>query len=215
MKISLLVLTTLFFVQPLFAEDAVMDDVPKTEADCERLTVAEKIKYECNLDAKYYGNTALLDAVKRGNKKDVKALILKGADIDIKNSYDVTALMAAVAGGNVDIFNMLIAAGANINLKNNVGNTALKIAQITGQIDMEIVLLSRDEDKNICDWPNGVVSQYFFLSQNMSSRYPNDKKLEAFKNKLQTYSVEKNYNEQCVPPEVDSEDDSDSSGGSK
>jgi hypothetical protein len=185
------------------------------EVDCEKASVPTKIKADCDLDAKYFGRTALLNAVKEGNRSDVEALILHKANLDIRGYYDETPLMASVTVERLDIFKLLIAAGANVNLKNNVGNDALKISQITGQRDMEVILLSKNLNQlQVCDWSYDKASEYFFISQILSEKNSSDKDLAAMKEKLQPYATESFYNDECLS--ADDEDSEDNSaGGSK
>ena len=78
----------------------------------------------------YYGNTALMNAVKKNDIDIIHYLVNKKADINIKSSIDgTTALMYAVQGHcDTDIIRYLIHNGANINIANMYGNTALHYA---------------------------------------------------------------------------------------
>jgi ankyrin repeat protein len=55
----------------------------------------------------------------------VKDLIIKGLDIEHKDSYGDTPLQSAVENGHMDIVKLLIEKGANVNAKNIYGDTPL------------------------------------------------------------------------------------------
>jgi len=54
----------------------------------------------------------LIAAAKNGNIAKVKALLAKGADVNVKNNNGNTALDAAKASGHTEIVQLLIKAGA-------------------------------------------------------------------------------------------------------
>ena len=62
----------------------------------------------------------------------VKALIERGADVNLKNEVGATPLMTAVMsrGATVEIIKLLLAAGADANARDNEGKTALEFVDI-------------------------------------------------------------------------------------
>lgn len=75
-----------------------------------------------------YGWTALLYAQENHHLDIVKALIHKGADVNMGDNNRRTPLICASRLGNTDIVKELLAAGADVNAKDNVGWTALNQA---------------------------------------------------------------------------------------
>ena len=57
----------------------------------------------------------------------MKYLILKGADVNAKDSNGNTPLFIAYAVNNNDAVNLLIASGADVSIKNNFGVTYKQI----------------------------------------------------------------------------------------
>ena len=74
------------------------------------------------------GRCGLMIAVQRGDKKVVKFLIEKGADIDLKDHDGESALIRAINFGNVEIVNLLLKHGAEPNQTDNEGLPALTCA---------------------------------------------------------------------------------------
>ena len=72
------------------------------------------------------GFTLLIKAASKGNKKLIKFLIKKGADVDAVAYYEGrTALMLAACYGHKEIVELLIKNGADVNAKDEDGWTAL------------------------------------------------------------------------------------------
>jgi ankyrin repeat protein len=99
-------------------------------------TVIELIKGEdTNINLRgEYGNTALINASRKGNLEIVKILIESKANINLQNEYGNTALICASKNGCVKTVIELIKAGANINLQNGYGYSALIYANSNGYI---------------------------------------------------------------------------------
>lgn len=177
---------------------------PERKPTCETMTVKEKISAKCNLDEKFFtGKTALMQAVASGSVQDVRDLIQKGADVNIRDGSGNTALMMAVAEGKSRIFSMLIAANANITTKNSMGSTALSLARLANEKQMEVILMSMLPTE-FCDYSYDQISEYHFLTRTMDDK-PGTQ-FSNFKKEIANLATESNYNSRC------NVDDSDSSG---
>ena len=84
--------------------------------------VNKKINFNFNATDRYYGETFLMIASRKGSLKIVKSLIGYGADVNAKNKYGSTALMLT---SSLEVAKLLIDNGADINAKDNDGDTAL------------------------------------------------------------------------------------------
>jgi ankyrin repeat protein/thiol-disulfide isomerase/thioredoxin len=71
------------------------------------------------------GMTGLMHAVMRGDPRDIKKLLSRGANINEKNLVGWTPLMLAAKNGNLEIVKFLISQGANIQEKDIFGDTVL------------------------------------------------------------------------------------------
>lgn len=69
--------------------------------------------------------TPLMQAVRRGNADEVRALLAAGADSNIPEWHNNTPLMHACQHVYTDIVRMLLAAGADVNARDDEGWTAL------------------------------------------------------------------------------------------
>lgn len=102
--------------------------------------------------------TSLIKASKNGDIRSVKALIVKGVDINAKGSvsdWGKTALMEASQRGHIDIVQALIKAGANVSAKDIYGDTALLFATEKGGVKIVKILLSAKADVNIQNISHG------------------------------------------------------------
>src|SRR5690348_145035 len=70
----------------------------------------------------------LLDAARRGDNKQVEALITAGSSANVKDKSGWTPLHWAVVGDNTNTVKILLEAGANIDAKDNWGGTPLHLA---------------------------------------------------------------------------------------
>ena len=70
----------------------------------------------------------------------VKALISKGADVNIKDNLGLAPLHQAAIKGSVDVVALLLAKGADLNAKDNYQQTALQWAAMKGKRSVEEVL---------------------------------------------------------------------------
>ena len=71
-------------------------------------------------------NKQLNRAVGINDIKTVKALLDKGADVNVKDNSGSTPLIYAARNGRTEVLKALIDKGADVNLKNNYGNTKYK-----------------------------------------------------------------------------------------
>ena len=66
----------------------------------------------------------------RGGRTDaLKALVGRGADINVADGSGTTPLMLAVLGGHLDtVLQLVMACGADMNRRDHSGRTALELA---------------------------------------------------------------------------------------
>ena len=63
---------------------------------------------------------------------EIRALITAGADVNVRNKYDVTPLFTASCYGHIEIVKLLLANKANVNFALTDGRTSLFVASQTG-----------------------------------------------------------------------------------
>ncbi len=94
-------------------------------------------------------DSPLFEAVRRGDKAAVEALLAKGADVNAKGEYGYTPLHEA-SRGQKDIAGLLLAKGADVNAKDNYGKTPLSYGVTqNGNTDLVKLLLAKGADINI------------------------------------------------------------------
>jgi len=76
------------------------------------------IQRGANVNASYYGNTALIQAAHNGHSNIANLLIVNHADINAQTATEDTTLMCEAATGHWGIVRLLVAKGADINLRN-------------------------------------------------------------------------------------------------
>src|SRR5437660_11835216 len=76
------------------------------------------------------------DAVMKGDKAAVRALLEQRADVNTPQADGATALHWAVYRGDIDTANVLIRAGANVKAVNRDGATPLSLASTNGDATM-------------------------------------------------------------------------------
>jgi ankyrin repeat protein len=97
-------------------------------------------------------NTALILAAEKGYAEVVKALLDKGADINVRSDDGSTALILAAEEGHEDVVKALLDKGADINLQSKDGSTALILAAEEGHAEIVKALLGKGADINVqCD----------------------------------------------------------------
>jgi uncharacterized protein len=89
------------------------------------------------------------DAMKRGDKQAVAALLKKKADVNALQSDGATALHWAAYLEDAEATAMLIRAGANVNATNNYGVTPLILAATNGNAPIINQLLLAGVDPNV------------------------------------------------------------------
>lgn len=99
--------------------------------------------------------TPLLKAVRKGRLDKVKALIDRGADVNLRTPSGSTPLMYAADRGKPDIVRFLLKRGADVNAKNGTNNTALIFASIKGNIEAAKELLKYKADVNVKNLSKG------------------------------------------------------------
>jgi ankyrin repeat protein len=77
--------------------------------------------------------TDLHSAAFDGNVEEVKKLLKKGADPNIKDKYGWTPLHWAASGGHVDVVKLLLVHGADPTVKDEDGRTPLDLARVKGR----------------------------------------------------------------------------------
>lgn len=86
--------------------------------------------------------TSLLAAARGGNRDAVKALVVRGVDLEVRDERGAGALHLASAYGHVDVVEALIAAGAEVNAIGPIGNTALHYAAQEGFGEIAALLVA-------------------------------------------------------------------------
>ena len=97
----------------------------------------------------------LFKAIKEGSLAQVKALVAKGMDVNLRTSTGSTPLMYAADGNHPDIIRFLLASGADVNAKNGANNTALIYASIKGNENVIYELLRKKADVNVKNMAKG------------------------------------------------------------
>jgi ankyrin repeat protein len=88
-------------------------------------------------------------AVKRGDRKAVLALLATGTDPDARDRYGQTGLMLAAYGGHRDVVEALIQGGARLDVVAKFGLSALMLAIIGGHDEIARVLARAGADRTI------------------------------------------------------------------
>lgn len=77
-------------------------------------------------------NIQLDDAINIGNLAKVRALLVKGADIEYEDPFGATPLMNAAWVGSIEIVEFLMSKGADIRHKDKEGFTVLEKVKTIG-----------------------------------------------------------------------------------
>ena len=100
-------------------------------------------------------DSPLFEAVKKGDKAEVEALLAKGADVNARNTNTpgMTPLIEAAVEGRKDMVELLLAKGADVNAKSKDGRAPLHWMAYGGKgtKDMAELLLAKGADVNAKD----------------------------------------------------------------
>ena len=108
---------------------------------------------------------SLFDAVKEGRLDKVKALIAKGADVNVRNANGSAPLMYAADGNALKMVHYFLKSGADVNAKNGTNNTALIFASTKGHVDVVNLLLRKKADVNVKNHSKGDALIYAVLNK--------------------------------------------------
>ena len=89
------------------------------------------------------GSTPLHVAAMNGNRKLVKYLLKRGAEIDAGDNENSTPLHVAAMNGHKDVVEYLISKGADLNLQDDNGMSTLHWAAYFGHLDVAEYLLKK------------------------------------------------------------------------
>ncbi len=96
-----------------------------------------------------------LDVYSRGlSKTDLKKiveLIIAGACVDLKDTFEKTALILSVEYNYKNIAKLLISLGSNINLKQVSGSSALILSVFNNRKDIAELLIKAGADVDLCN----------------------------------------------------------------
>ncbi len=73
-------------------------------------------------------NMALISAARRGDAREIRRLLERGASVDARDGSGQTALVAASYGNHLDAARVLIEAGADVNAKDETEQSAYLIS---------------------------------------------------------------------------------------
>lgn len=90
----------------------------------------------------------LIDAVKRGDREAVRALLRSKADVNAVEPDGTTALHWAVRANDLETVNALIRAGANVKTQNRYGLPPITLAATNGSAEAIDALLKAGADAN-------------------------------------------------------------------
>jgi len=91
---------------------------------------------------------SLIEAVKRGDREAVRALLRAKADVNKPETDGTTALHYAVETDALDLVTQLIRAGANVKAANRYGITPITLAATNGSVKVLEALLEGGADPN-------------------------------------------------------------------
>src|SRR5688500_2159780 len=91
---------------------------------------------------------SLVDAVKRGDREAVRALLRSRVDVNAPEPDGTTALHYAVQADALDLVTQLVRAGANVKAANRYGIPPLTLAATNGSVRVLEALLEAGADPN-------------------------------------------------------------------
>jgi ankyrin repeat protein len=96
-----------------------------------------------------YGDSALLLTISgKGDEKNIKMLVAKGADVNYNQSNTCNLLMFALHLKKNNIFKLLHSLGTNINYRNDLGLSVLDVAINSGNLEIIEYLCNNNVDIN-------------------------------------------------------------------
>ena len=117
----------------------------------EKVVTEELSKADVVIDFRNENNaTPLFAAAAHGSLEIVKALLAKGAKVDLLRNGGFTALYVAALNGHKDVVEELIKHKADINLCTKDGETPLYAAALKGHKDIVDELIKHKADVNLC-----------------------------------------------------------------
>ena len=146
--------------------------LPSDDDEPETVYIAQPDKADSN------GCTLLMNAAKTGNERDLRSLILSGANVNLKDKEGWTALMYAVRyQPNETIIETLISAGSNVKEKNKYEVSALSLAATYNEnpeILKKLLNYYSPSEKELMQ------AFILMLTDNSSSDYSKSVKADAF-----------------------------------
>jgi ankyrin repeat protein len=148
-------------VQALLGKGATLDLKNKDGDTAVSLAKKDGLEYIAQLLEKHAGSAnesagqanpdthPLFIAIREDRPDKVKALISKGADVNLRTPTGSTPLMYAADGNKLAIIRTLLRSGADVNAKNGANNTALIFASVKGHLGVAKELLRRKADVNV------------------------------------------------------------------
>lgn len=96
----------------------------------------------------FFGKTALMLAIEKGNLSLMQELIRQGANVNYKNYIGNTPIGYAVANNHPAIVRQLISSGATVNTYNQYGSTPLIEAAYFNLPEIASILINAGADRN-------------------------------------------------------------------
>lgn len=115
------------------------------------LLVALPITFTSWMEARALLTEALIGAVREGDDKTIKVLLVAGTDAKAKDYTGMTVLMYAAMLDHAQAVKSLLRSGADVNAKDMNGRTALMRAAWTGDAEIVQVLLDQGADPHAED----------------------------------------------------------------
>lgn len=112
------------------------------------------------------GSTTLHEAIRRGDAAAVKALVMRGADVNAPTRYGVTPLELAALTAETPILGTLLDAGAKPNTSSPGGETPLMTAARVGRIDAVTLLLAHGAAVDAKTTPRGQTALIWAVTEN-------------------------------------------------
>ena len=134
-------------------EESTYEEIPLHQAvvDNEKSIVELLLKNGGNIEATcWFGNTALIKAVRKGTVEMVQFLISCGADIEAENDNSLTPLLTAVHEDHIEAVEILLENGAKIDYCSD-GITAIHVAIVFKKKSiLQTILNSNPNISNQC-----------------------------------------------------------------